>query len=65
MPFQYKKIEGRYTEFKGNPIGTVFIAAKGDHKFLLSRISNKPNMSSNSINFGPLNIDENCNNFIQ
>ena len=33
IPFQYNKIEGRYTEFVGNPKGTVFIAAKRDHKF--------------------------------
>ena len=25
---QYNKIKSRYTEFIGNPIGTVFIAAK-------------------------------------
>ena len=59
IPFQCNKIEGSYTEFIGNPIGTVFIAAKRDHKFLLSQRSNKPNMLSNSINFGLLHTTKN------
>ena len=51
-PFQYNEREGRYTECIGNPTGTVFVAAKRDHNFLLSQRSNTPNMSSNSVNFG-------------
>ena len=58
IPFQYNKIEGGYTEFIGNLIGTVFIATKKDHEFLLSQRSKKPTLSSNSINFGPLNINK-------
>ena len=54
------KKESRYTEFIGNPIGTGFTAAKGDHKFLLNQISNKIYMSSTSFNFGPLNTNEKC-----
>ena len=65
IAFQYNKIEDRYTTFIGNPIGTVFIAAKRDHKFLFSQRSNKPIMSNNSINFGPFNTNEKCSNFIQ
>ena len=38
--FQYNKIEGTYPEFIGNPIGTVFIAVKRDHTFLLIQRSN-------------------------
>ena len=59
-PFQYK-IEGRYTEFIGNPIGTVFVAVKRDHEFLICKGRNKPNMSSDSINFGQHNTNKNCN----
>ena len=51
IPFHYNKIEGRCTEFIGNPIGTVFIAAKRAHKFFSSQSSNKIKLSSNSINF--------------
>ena len=51
IPFQYNNIEGRYTEFIHNPIGTAFIVAKRDHEFLLSQRSIKSNMSSNSIDF--------------
>ena len=65
ISLQYNKIQGRYTEFIGNSIGTGFIVTKRDHEFLLSQRSNKPNMSSNSITFGPLNINDKCSNFIQ
>ena len=37
MPFQYNKRECRYTKFIGDPTGTVFIAAKRDHKFLYAK----------------------------
>ena len=37
VPFHYNKIEGRYMEFIGNSIGTVFIAAKRDHKFFKTK----------------------------
>ena len=47
----FSKIDGRYVKFKGNPIGLVFIAVKRDLKFLISQGRNKPNMSSDSINF--------------
>ena len=53
ISFQYNSIDGRYTEFIGNSISTVFITAKRDHEFLVSKGRNKPNMSSSSINFGP------------
>ena len=33
---------------------TVSIVAERDHKFVLNHRCYKPNMSSNSINFGPL-----------
>ena len=46
ISFQHNKIEGGLTEFIGNPIGTVFIAVKRDHDFLISQGRNKPNMSS-------------------
>ena len=36
IPFQYSKIEGRYTKFIGNPIDSAFIAIKRDHEFLIS-----------------------------
>ena len=65
IPFMYNKIESRYTEFIGNPIGTVFVAAKRDHEFLLKQRSTKSNTSNNSINFGMLNVNEKCSNFIQ
>ena len=51
IPFQYNKIEGRYTEFIGNPIGTIFIAIKSYHESLLSLGKNTSNISSDSINF--------------
>ena len=51
IPFQYNKGEIRYPEFIGNPTGTICIAAKRDHEFLLSQRSNTPNMSSNSNKF--------------
>ena len=38
IPLQYNKIEGRYTEFTGNPVGSVFIAIKRYHEFLISRV---------------------------
>ena len=47
-----------YPEFVSNPIVTVFIAAKRDHKFQLNQRSNKSNISSNSINFGLQDINE-------
>ena len=50
-----------YTKFISNPI--VFIAVEGDHEFLISQGRNKPNMSSDSINFGPHNTNINCSNF--
>ena len=65
IPFWYNKIEGRYSEFIGNPIGSVFIAVKRDNKFLISQGRNKPNLSSESINFGPHNIKIDCSNFLQ
>ena len=40
IPFQYNEREGRYTEFIGNPTGTIFVPAKREHKFLLSQRSN-------------------------
>ena len=49
----------------GNPIDTVFIAAKRDHKFLLGQGRNKPNVSSNFNNFGQHNTNERCSNFVQ
>ena len=47
------------------PIGTVFIAVKRDHDFLVSQSRNKPNTSSDSINFGPYNTKEHCSNSAQ
>ena len=32
VPFQYKKVEGRYTEFICNPTGTNFMVVKRDHE---------------------------------
>ena len=60
IPFQYNKREGMYTEFICNPTGTVSIAAKTDHKFLVSLRSNTPNMSNNPINFGTLTLNKMC-----
>ena len=37
VPFQYNEGEGRYTEFKGNPIGTNVVANKGIKKILLGQ----------------------------
>ena len=54
IPLQYNKIEGRYTEFIGNPIGT----GKRDHEFLIVQRRNRPNISSDLINFG-LHITKN------
>ena len=51
IPFQCSKIEGIYTKFIGNSIGTVYIAVKRDHEFLIGQSRNKLNMSSDSINF--------------
>ena len=65
IPFQYSKIEGRHTEFIGNLIGTVYMAVKRYHEFLIRQGRNKPNMSSDSINFGPHNTNENCSKFEQ
>ena len=65
IPFQYNEREGRNTEFNGNPMGTVYVAAKIDHEFLLSQRSNSPNMSSHSINVKQLNVNEKCSNFTQ
>ena len=65
IPFQYNKVEGRYTEFIGSPKGTAFIAVKRDHKFLIIQVRNKPNMSSESINFGPHNTNKYCSNNVQ
>ena len=62
---QYNKIRGRYIEFIGNPIGSVFITVKRDHKFQISQGRNKPDMSSDSINFGPYNTNNKCSNFVQ
>ena len=53
----------RYTEFIGNPTGTIFVATNREHKFLLHQRSNTPNMSSNLSNFRQLNVTENCSNF--
>ena len=64
-PFQYNKVEGKYTEFIINPAGTLFIAVKRDHEFLISQNKNNANMSSNSINFGTHNTNQNCSNFVQ
>ena len=63
IPFQYMEKVGRYTEIIGNPTGTIFVAVKRDHKFLLSQRSNTPNMSSNLNNFRQLHVTENCSNF--
>ena len=51
IPFQYNKVEGRYTKFIGNPADTVFTVVKGDHAFLFNQSKNNANMSSNSLNF--------------
>ena len=59
IPFQYNKREGRFTEVRGNPTGTVSVATKRDYEFLLGQRSNPPNMSSNSINFRQLNVNKN------
>ena len=61
IPFHYNRREGRYIEFIGNPTGTIFIATKRDHDFLLSQ-SNALNVSSNLNNFRQLNVTESCNN---
>ena len=52
IPFQNNKMEGRYTDFIGNLIGTVFVAAKRDHEFLVSQGKNKLNMSSIQLTSG-------------
>ena len=64
IPFQYKKVEGRYTQFIGNSAGTGFTVGKKNHEFLLSQSKNNANMSSDSLNFGPLNTNQNCSNFV-
>ena len=56
ISFQYNKIEGRYTEFIGNPIGFSFYSSKSDHKLLIIQGRNKPNMSSNLINFDDITL---------
>ena len=65
IPFQYNKIKGMNTKFIGNPIGSVFIEVTRNHEFLISQGRNKPNMSSDSINFGMHNTSKNCSNFVQ
>ena len=59
IPFQYNERDGRYSEFIGDPTGTIFVAAKRDHQFSLSQRSNKPNMSINLNNSRQLNVNEN------
>ena len=46
LPFLYNKIQDRYTKFIGNPLGTVFVAVKRDHEFLISKGRNKHTKSS-------------------
>ena len=52
VPFLYNKTGGRYTEFIGNTVDTVFLALKRYHKFLISQGRNKPTMSSDLIILG-------------
>ena len=54
-----------YTEFIINPAGTIFVAAKRDCEFLLSRRSNTPNVSNNLNNFRQLNVTGNCSYLTQ
>ena len=35
IPLQDNERDGRYTEFIGNPTGTIFVTAKREHNFLL------------------------------
>ena len=65
IPFQYNEREGRYAEFIGYPTGTIFVAAKKNHKFLFSQRSSTPNVSNNSYNFRQLNVNEKCSNLMQ
>ena len=36
IPFQYSKKQGTYEEVLDNPTGSIFLAARRDHSFLLS-----------------------------
>ena len=65
VPFQHHERECRYTEFIGNPKGYICIAAKEDHKVLLSERSNPPYMSNNLNSFRWENVAENFGNLIQ
>ena len=65
IPFQYNKIEGRFSEFTGYPIGLVFIAVIRNQEFLISQGRNIPNISSDSVNFWLHNTNKNCSNFSQ
>ena len=56
---------GRYTEFIGTSTGTIFVATKRDHEFLLNQRSDTPNVSSNSNNFRQSNVNEKCSKITQ
>ena len=57
ISFQYNEKEGRYIEFIGNPTGTIFVATKRDHEFVLNQRRNTHNISNNSNNFRQLCVD--------
>ena len=65
IPFQYNTVDGRDTEYIGNPGGTAFTVVKRNHELLLSPNKNNANMSSYSLNFGPHNTNQNCSTFVQ
>ena len=65
VPFQYNKIESRYTGFIGNLTGTTLLATKRDQEILLGQRNNTSNMSGNSNNFRQLSANEECSNLTQ
>ena len=65
VPFQYNEWEGTYTEFVGNLISDVFVAANKNHEFLLSHKGKASNIPNGSNKFRKLNFVENCSNLIQ
>ena len=65
IPFQYNEREGKYAKFIGNLPGTISVATKRDHKFLLSQKSSNLTCQVIQCSFRQLYLTENYSDLTQ
>ena len=57
--------EGMYTEFLGNPTGSIFLAISRDYEFLLNHRGNMSDISNNLVESTKSNFVENSINLME